>query len=907
MILGSCGDTAFLFLQNFTPASATFHFLSGTIGKGETNQMATNQNHTKPTPPKWMIRFFKWYCNDHLSEAVLGDMLELYERRCAKLGRRRANWLFLWNVLQFFQPFALKKSNRSINSNDYTMLKHYFKVSWRNLFRNKGYSIINISGLSAGMVVAMLIGLWIWDELSFDTNFENRSRLAEVMAHQSDGDISYTGTTVAMAPGIALREQYGDHFDGLSLASKNQSHVLSYQDKLLSGSGMWVQRDFPEMFTVKMLEGTRSALADPSTLLISSSLAKALFGGADPMGKTILLDATTNFTVGGVYEDFPHNSTLYGIRLLLPWENKQNWMNSPDVLSSWTNHCGLIYVLLNEQANLPQINEQIKGLPQPFITGWKEELLIYPLAKLHLYNGSIDGQSAGGRIQYVWLVGIIGVFVLLLACINFMNLSTARSEKRAKEVGIRKAIGSVRTQLIWQFLSESLTITLFAFILAVAITWLALPFFNTLADKQIAIPWGSSAFWLVSLSFVVFTGVVSGSYPAFYLSSFQPVKVLKGVMRGGRFASLPRQVLVVIQFTVSVALIVGTVIIYQQIQYGKSRPVGYSRNGLVSVYMNTTDQPGLFAALKNELLQTGAVEHVARSSQSAAHFSNNNSLEWRGKNVESEIFFRNVNVSPDFGKTIGWSIVDGRDFSSELASDSSAALLNEESVRIMGFDNPVGEVITFWGKKYTVVGVVKDMLTQSPYDPMQPAVFLGDGWQGLITMRLNPDMPLRGALAAIEPVFKEYNPTAPFEFSFVDEEFNKKFADEERVGSLAAFFAILAIFISCLGLFGLASYVAEQRSKEISIRKVLGASVATLWKMLSRDFVILVTISCFIAMPLAYFFMNDWLQNYQYHTSIAWYIFALSALGAFVITLLTVSFQAVRAAVANPVKSLRAE
>jgi len=853
-----------------------------------------------------MIRFFKWFCNDHLVEAVLGDMLELYQRRYNRQGRRRANSLFFWNVVQFVQPFALKRNStkRSNQINNYTMLKHYLKVSWRNLLRNKGYSFINISGLSAGMVVAMLIGLWIWDEISFDSNFVNRSQLAEVMVTQSNEDITYTGTTIAMAAGVALKEQFGDHFSGISMASRNNSHVLSFEDKLLSGRGMWVQKDFPDMFSVMMLQGRRNVLSDPSTLLISSSLAKALFGDEDPMNKTILLDATTNFVVGGVYEDFPHNSTLYQTGMLLPWENKQNWMNSSDVLSSWTNHCGIAYVQLNNPASLDQINAQIKDLPAPFITGWEEELLIYPFERLHLYNGSIDGQNAGGRIEYVWLVGIIGVFVLLLACINFMNLSTARSEKRAKEVGIRKAIGLVRKQLVWQFLSESVTITAAAFVLAVIITQLSLPFFNNLADKQITIPWGNPVFWTIVLGFVFFTGIVAGSYPAFYLSSFQPVKVLKGVMRGGRLASLPRKVLVVIQFTVSVGLIVGTIIVFQQIQYAKDRPVGYSRNGLVSVNMNT-EKPGLFAALKNELLQTGAVEHVARSSQSPAHFNNNNSLDWRGKNLESEVFFRNVNVSPDFGKTIGWSIVDGRDFSNELASDSSAALLNEESVRIMGFDEPVGEVIKFWGKNYTVIGVVKDMLTQSPYDPMQPAVFLGDGWQGLVTMRLNPNLSIREALAAIEPVFNEYNPTAPFEAQFVDQEFGKKFTDEERVGSLAAFFAILAIFISCLGLFGLASYVAEQRSKEIGIRKVLGASVAMLWQMLSKDFVVLVTISCFIAMPLAYHFMSDWLQNYQYRTPIAWYIFALSALGAFTITLLTVSFQAIKAAVANPVRSLR--
>ena len=530
--------------------------------------------------------------------------------------------------------------------------------------------------------------------------------------------------------------------------------------------------------------------------------------------------------------------------------------------------------------------------------------MLHPITKLNLYTEFENGKAVGGRIQFVWLFGIIGVFVLLLACINFMNLSTARSEKRAKEVGIRKTVGSLRKQLIGQFLSESVFFSLLALILALVLVQLSLPFFNGLADKQMFLLWGSSLFWLLALGFTLFTGIMSGSYPAFYLSRFEPIKVLKGVYKAGRFASIPRKVLVVVQFSVSVVLIIGTIIVFQQIQFAKNRPTGFSRTGLISVPLSE-HLYGKYKILRNDLLQTGVVENMAESSQPTSHFSNNNSIEWRGKDPNLEIYFRNVNVTPEFGSTVGWTIKHGRDFSSDYLTDSGAVILNESAVIATGLKEPVGEIIKFNGKYYTVIGIAKDMLTQSPYDPMQPSVFFCDGWMGVITIRLKPGMTEGNVLATIADVFKKYSPDGPFQYKFVDDEYAKKYSNEVRIGNLASFFAILAIFISCLGLFGLASFVAEQRTKEIGIRKVLGATVFNLWKMQSKEFVILVMISCFIAIPIAWYYLNQWLQNYSYRMDISGWIFIAAIAGALLITVLTVSFQAINAAITNPVKSLR--
>jgi ABC-type antimicrobial peptide transport system permease subunit len=601
------------------------------------------------------------------------------------------------------------------------------------------------------------------------------------------------------------------------------------------------------------------------------------------------------------------------MKILLSWDKyvtTEPWLKN--AMTQWGNHSFQAFVQINPNVDFASTTAKIKNASMVHLKeseDGKEELVLQPMDKWRLYSEFKNGKVVGGRIQFVWLFSIIGVFVLLLACINFMNLSTARSEKRAKEVGIRKTVGSLRQQLVGQFLTESIMVSFLALVFAIGLVQFLLPFFNGIADKQMSIPWGNISFWLVTFSFTVFTGLISGSYPAFYLSGFQAIKVLKGTFRVGRFASLPRKVLVVVQFTVSIALIIGTIIVFRQIQFAKSRPVGYTREGLITVSMNTPDLYGHYDAIRNDLLNTGAVENMAETSSPTTEvYSNQVGFNWEGKDPNSLPLFGTIGVTYDFGKTISWQIIEGRDFSKDFATDSSAMILNESAVKLTGLKNIVGKNIKFNDRQHTVVGVIKDMVMQSPYAPVQPTVFfMNPEWVGIIIIRIKPTMATHDALAKIATVFKKYNPGAPFDYQFADEQYAKKFTNEERIGNLSTFFAVLAIFISCLGLFGLASFVAEQRTKEIGVRKVLGASVFNVWQLLSKDFVVLVVISCFIAVPLAWYYLYHWLQKYEYRTEISWWVFATACLGASLITLLTISFQAIRAAVANPAKSLRTE
>jgi hypothetical protein len=583
-----------------------------------------------------------------------------------------------------------------------------------------------------------------------------------------------------------------------------------------------------------------------------------------------------------------------------------------------------MYVQIAPNTTFESVSARIKNAIQdnadPEDRRFNIQTFLNPMSRWHLYSEWKDGENVGGRIQFVWLFGIIGVFVLLLACINFMNLSTARSEKRAKEVGIRKAIGSMRGQLIRQFLNESFLVVLISFIGALILVTVALPPFNELADKQMSMFWTNPYFWFVSLLFIIFTSLVSGSYPAFYLSSFNAVKVLKGSFSAGRFASLPRKVLVVLQFTVSVTLIIGTIIVYRQIQHAKNRPVGYNRNSLLMIQIKSPDMIKNFAALEHELKSRGVANLVARSnSPVTAVWSNNGGFEWRDKDPNKEDGFGTIWITHDYGKTVGWEFKEGRDFSRDFGTDSVSLrgkegllysiVINEAAAQYMNLKNPVGEIIKWSGQQLRIIGVIKNMVVESPFEPVRHMVYLVNDEQASAWMniRLNPALSASEALSKMEAAFRKVLPAVPFDYEFADTEYGLKFAAEERIGKLASVFASLAILISCLGLFGLASFIAEKRTKEIGIRKVLGASIYNLWKMLSKDFVVLVALACLIAVPLAWYFLQQWLQNYEYRTTITWWVFAVAIAGALVITLLTVSFQAVKAALSNPVKSLRTE
>ena len=795
------------------------------------------------------------------------------------------------------------------------MLKNYLRVAWRTLRNNKAHSFINISGLAIGMVVAMLIGLWIWDELTYDRYDPEYKRVAQVMQTLTFNGSMRTQKSIPVPLGPLLHKSYGSDLKYVVMISGTWTHILQAGDKILSKGGTFMEPDAPKVLGLRIIEGSGDGLGDPSSILLSQSVAVALFGKDDPLHKVVRLDNKDNFSVTGVYEDLPENSTYHqkDCNFITPWAYFMHSIAGPEVLSDWGNNSFQCLVELADHADVEVVSRKLRNVKLdnggPEEAPFKPVLFLHPMSKWHLYSQFKDGEVDGGRIQYVWLFGTIGFFVLLLACINFMNLSTARSEKRAKEVGIRKTIGSMRRQLIGQFYAESLLITFIAFVLALGIAQLLLPFFNTIAGKTMLIPWHEPFFWVGGLSFSIFTGIVAGSYPALYLSSFKPVKVLKGTFKAGRFAAVPRQVLVVLQFSVSVILIIGTIVVFKQIQYAKDRPIGYTREGLVMSQLSTDDLHKHFDAVRGELLNTGLISEIAESSSPATQVNNNTGgVTWEGKDPAMTVDFANVGVSAAYGKTIGWQFAEGRDFSPQLLTDSNAIVLNEAAVSYMRLQHPVGKIVRMWDKDRRVIGVIRDMVMDSPWEPAKQTIYyLNGSSMEILNFRIAPAANAHNAIDATGKVWKTYSPAAPFNYRFVDQAYAIKFADEERVGRLAGVFAVLAIFISCLGLFGMASFMAEKRIKEIGVRKVLGATVFNVWRLLSKDFLILVGLSLVIALPAGWYFMNGWLQHYTYRTEIAWWIFAVAGLGAIVITVLTVSYQAVRAGRMNPVTALRSE
>ncbi|MAU14630.1 MAG: ABC transporter permease [Muricauda sp.] len=799
------------------------------------------------------------------------------------------------------------------------MFKNYLKIAWRNLTKNMAYTIINVGGLALGMAVALIIGLWIKDELSHNSYFSNKDQIAQVYQSQTFNGETGTGPAMPRPLEKAFRESYMDNFKNLVMSSWTTSQYLKYGETSISREGNFMQREAPEMFDLNILKGEKDGLREINSIMLSESTANALFGNDDPIGKIVEVNSQYDMMVTAVFEDIPFNTSFNDTDFLMPWDKYvsiNEWIKNAE--DQWGNNSFQMFVQIADNTSMEAVTEKVKNVKKELNENTAEfnpQLFLLPMKDWHLRSRFENGKQVGGRIKYVWLFGIIGVFVLLLACINFMNLSTARSEKRAKEVGIRKSIGSQRSQLINQFLGESFLVVLFAFVIAICIVVLSLNGFNDLARKEMAFPWGSIGFWSTSLAFILFTALLAGSYPALYLSSFRPVDVLKGTFKAGKHSGLPRKILVVVQFTVSVAFIIGTVIVMQQINHAKNRPVGYDKEGLVQVPTMSQDFNGKFELMREEFINSGAVIEMSTSSApTTSIWSNRSGFDWEGKPEGFQEDLAWTEVSPEYAKSLNLKIVEGRDFSREYASDSTAVLLNETAVKYMGLENPVGKFITDSDTEnpfepMKIIGVVQDMIAQSPYEPVKQGMYVFDrnGNGSYYNMRLNPDQSASQNIAIIERVFKEHFPNIPFHYDFVDEEYGEKFAAEERIGQLSGIFTALAILISCLGLFGLTSYVAEQRTKEIGVRKVLGASVFNVWNMLSKDFLKLVIISCFIAVPIAYYVMNGWLQEYPYRIILKWWIFALAMIGAFAVTIITVSFQAIKAAKSNPARSLRTE
>jgi ABC-type antimicrobial peptide transport system permease subunit len=759
------------------------------------------------------------------------------------------------------------------------------------------------------MAFAILIGLWIQYELSVDGYNLNKDRIALVLKNTFFNNEKNTQDATPMPLYYELKANHPE-VKHASRLSWNSDYSLSVGDKKLKRQGRFVDPDFLEMFTMKPLKGNlKAAFSDNSAMVITESLAKALFGTTDAIGKTIKLNNDALLHVTAVIKDIPVNSTVR-YDFLAPYEflvEKDDFKkNNRD---NWGNNFLMNVLELKEGVSMGRFSQKIKHLNTEKDKSLKDLFLfLHPMSKWNLRNEYKNWVNTGGKYEYVKLFAIIGLFVLLIACINFMNLSTARSEKRAKEVGIRKAIGSLRKQLISQFLTETLLTALLAFVVAMIMIPVILPYLKDLGFENIRFD-VSNIYLLLSVFFVaIITGFIAGSYPAFYLSSFAPVKVLKGIFKQGQGTVIFRRVLVVSQFAISIGLIISTIIIFRQINHARNRSLGYDPNNLINVSASKEIVDN-YVALKQDLLNTGYVEAVTKTSNPLTGIYNSwSDFDWTGKDPASQIAIDAIMTEWDYEKTVGLKFVQGRPFSREFKTDSNGVILNESALKLIGYKDPVGKTMKVGGRTLNIVGIVEDMLIQNPFKPVHPAAILFDAnTVNFVFIRLKEKADLQSALAAIQPIFERHNPAYPFEFSFSDQEFEQKFIIEKQVAKLAAIFAVLAIFISCLGLFGLAAFMAERRTKEIGIRKVLGASVMSLWTLLSKEFVWLVLAGCVIATPLSFWLMSNWLLNYDYRINISWWIFAIAALCAIVIALVTVSAQAVKAAVGNPLKSLRSE
>jgi putative ABC transport system permease protein len=795
------------------------------------------------------------------------------------------------------------------------MFRNYLKIAWRNMLHNKVYSTLNIFGLAIGMAVALLIGLWAFNQYSYDRFLPNYQQAYVIKVNYTN---THDGTHTQDYVSLPLANVLRNTVPGIKYVAEADfidfpSHDFMVGDKKLLIKGGTTAPDFLKIFQYPLVKGNiNSVLKDPNSIVIDEATSKSLFGAADPINKLIKIDNQYNVKVSGVMKDFPANSSMQ-FHFLIPFsfaEQTQGWMKN--ARTSWDNNSYLIFVGLQPGVTDAQISPKIKNLIYenvPTDRTYKPEVILHALKDWRLYSDFKNGRIAGGFIDYVRMFSIIGGLILLIACINFVNLSTARSERRAREVGVRKAIGSLRRDLIFQFLTESLLITLVAFLLAILFVQLALPYFNQLTTDSLYIPYTNILFWCMMIAFAMVIGLAAGARPAFYLSAFNPVAVLKGRLQLGKASTLPRKILVVLQFSCSVAFIISTVIIYQQINYVKNRPTGYSTDRLVHTFM-TKELAQSYDALRNDLLASGMVESVTKATSTMTNISWHAQLaQWPGKTAGDQ----NINVGAllvgkNYFSTVGMQLAQGRDFLGNWKADSSAIIVNEAAIRRMGLKNPLNQIIDFNGTRSQIIGVVKDALMESPFSPVEPALFKpANDWSSQVIYRLAPGVNPHDAIEKAGRVFEKHNPAYPFTYDFVDEEYNQKFNLETLVGKLAAIFAGLAIFISCLGLFGLAAYVAEQRTKEIGIRKVLGASIIQIWVLLTSDFIMLVIISCVVASPIALYFLSNWLQKYDYRISVGPGVFVLSAIMAIVITLVTISFQSIKTALINPVKSLRSE
>ncbi|MGS2738561.1 ABC transporter permease [Sinomicrobium sp. M5D2P17] len=788
------------------------------------------------------------------------------------------------------------------------MIKNYFKIAWRNLRKNKTYSFLNIFGLAIGIACAGLIFLWVEDEVSFDSVFPNKDRIYAVpnsQKYEGEWRTFFDATPGPLAP--AFKEEV----PGVKRISRveGREKLFSLGDKDIYEQGLYVDPDFMYIFSLDFVQGSAvSSLKNGHSIVITQKMAKQFFGDDNHIvGKTLKLDNTQDYIITGVVKDLPHNVTLKfdWLAAYEPFAKDKQWMHY------WGNFVTDTYMELTEEANISAIDKKLNNFI-PEKTGGVDDAkaFLFAMKDWRLRSQFENGRQVGGRITYVRLFTIIACIILIIACINFMNLSTARSEKRANEVGVRKVLGAEKRKLVMQFITEALIMAAIAVAISIILMQLILPLFNLMVEKELVLALSKPLHLLALLLITLFCGLFSGYYPALHLSSFKPVVVLKGKRSARGSAVFIRKGLVVTQFTVSIVLIISTIIIYQQVQHVKNRELGYNKEHLITMKVRG-DMEKNFSSIKQDMLHTGMVENVALNSFETLSTGNNSTqATWKGKNENSEdILISHRYISPEFISIAGMEIIEGRDFRLGDPGDSTRIVITKSLARLMKTESAVGQTIHLRGINYDVIGVIKDFVYGNLYGNSDPVIFFLNrpGDAEYMYVRTDVNANIKETLSSLQAIMKKHNPAYPFEYSFVDDDFNARFTSEMLIEKLSRVFAFLAIVISCLGLFGLAAYTAEQRQKEIGIRKVLGASVKRIVQLLSTDFLKLVFIAIGIAIPIAWWITQHWLTGYAYRIEISWWVFAIAGLAAIGIALCTVSFQAVKAAMANPVKSLKTE
>lgn len=881
-------------------------------------------------PPALFLRFFRWYCHPKLLDMIEGDLLEVYERRRKKSGKRKADIRFIIDVLLLFRPGIIRPTEGYKNLNQYGMFKNYLKISWRNLVRQKMYSSIKIGGFAIGVAACLLIALFIKDELSYDLQYPKQMfRVIGVI--NENGDLK-KGVAFPPPMAAALKEDFAEILEAgrynnseLFGAGSNEVRPDGAEDNAYDEGFVYFDQALVNMLQLNFVYGNpTSALGQPNAIIITKRKADKYFPNENPVGKALIVNnkADQPYTIGGVIEDFKPTSHLQ-FDFLIGTEGLQFWN---DEQKQWSSSNYATYVVVEEGADIKSLEAKLSkgiidkyfipmmlknGMPAAEVDKFLKEknahLELQPLSKIHLYSGGIDDSLVHGDIRMVWLFGGIALFVLLIAVINFVNLSTAKSANRAKEVGLRKVVGSQRSNIISQFLNESILFSLISFVIGIMIAGTLMPYFNSMADKSISIPWTDLWFVpsLIILSVVV--GMIAGIYPSFYLSSFRPIEILKGNLIRGAKSSPLRSTLVIFQFTTSIVLIIGTMVIYRQMNFILNKKIGYEKEQVL-LLQGTNTLGNQIVSFANELRALPQVEEVTTGDYLPVRGSkrNGNGFWNEGKrNIDPSVSSQFWRIDETYLHTLGINLVEGRNFNRDLASDSSAIIINQKMAKELG-GNMIGKRIDNYAGLWTVIGVAEDFHFESLREDIQPLGMVLGTEASVLALKLK-STNMSESIESLTHVWDKFAPHQPIRYSFLDERYAAMYADVQRMGKIFTSFAVLAILVACLGLFALSAFMVEQRSKEISVRLVLGASVNSVFQLLTWNFIRLVIIAFAIATPLAWYLMNQWLEDYAYRTEISWDVFVITGSLAIMIALLTISYQSLRAAWINPVTNLKAE